>query len=68
MSKRTISRVFLLSICCSTREPDPGIKEGVCAIIYAAQRTEVKGNTRRHFSHHQLNSNNRLLARTSCSA
>ncbi|KAG6380779.1 DUF292-domain-containing protein [Boletus reticuloceps] len=26
----------------NTREPDPGIKEGVCAIIYAAQRIEVK--------------------------
>lgn len=26
----------------STREPDPGISEGVCAIIYAAPRTEVK--------------------------
>ncbi|KAF8559929.1 DUF292-domain-containing protein [Imleria badia] len=26
----------------NTREPDQGIKEGVCAIIYAAQRTEVK--------------------------
>ncbi|KAI6133614.1 DUF292-domain-containing protein [Pisolithus croceorrhizus] len=25
-----------------TREPDPGISEGVCAIIYAAPRTEVK--------------------------
>jgi len=26
----------------NTREPDPGINEGVCAIIYAAQRAEVK--------------------------
>ncbi|KAH0837929.1 DUF292-domain-containing protein [Lanmaoa asiatica] len=26
----------------NTREPDQGVKEGVCAIIYAAQRTEVK--------------------------
>ncbi|KAF8845979.1 DUF292-domain-containing protein [Paxillus ammoniavirescens] len=26
----------------NTREPDPGINEGVCAIIHAAQRTEVK--------------------------
>ncbi|KAH7886215.1 DUF292-domain-containing protein [Phlebopus sp. FC_14] len=26
----------------NTREPDPGISEGVCAIIHAAQRTEVK--------------------------
>ncbi|KAF8433516.1 DUF292-domain-containing protein [Boletus edulis BED1] len=26
----------------NTREPDQGIKEGVCAIIYAAQRIEVK--------------------------
>lgn len=25
-----------------TREPDPGISEGVCAIIHAAPRTEVK--------------------------
>ena len=28
---------------CSTREPDPGVSEGVCAIIYAAPRTELKG-------------------------
>ena len=27
----------------STREPDPGVSEGVCAIIYAAPRTELKG-------------------------
>ncbi|KAI9570161.1 regulator of Vps4 activity in the MVB pathway-domain-containing protein [Boletus coccyginus] len=26
----------------NTREPDQGIREGVCAIVYAAQRTEVK--------------------------
>ncbi|KAI0718913.1 regulator of Vps4 activity in the MVB pathway-domain-containing protein [Cerioporus squamosus] len=26
----------------STREPDPGVSEGVCAIIYAAPRTELK--------------------------
>ncbi|KIJ06927.1 hypothetical protein PAXINDRAFT_57987, partial [Paxillus involutus ATCC 200175] len=26
----------------NTREPDPGINEGVCAVIHAAQRTEVK--------------------------
>ncbi|KAH7922842.1 DUF292-domain-containing protein [Leucogyrophana mollusca] len=26
----------------NTREPDPGISEGVCSIIFAAQRTEVK--------------------------
>ncbi|EKM61469.1 uncharacterized protein PHACADRAFT_248105 [Phanerochaete carnosa HHB-10118-sp] len=25
-----------------TREPDPGVSEGVCAIIYAAPRTELK--------------------------
>ena len=28
---------------CSTREPDPAVSEGVCAIIYAAPRTELKG-------------------------
>jgi len=27
----------------STREPDPGISEGVCSIIHAAPRTELKG-------------------------
>lgn len=27
----------------STRDPDPGISEGVCSIIYAAPRIEVKG-------------------------
>ncbi|EJF67126.1 hypothetical protein DICSQDRAFT_176815 [Dichomitus squalens LYAD-421 SS1] len=26
----------------NAREPDPGVSEGVCAIIYAAPRTEVK--------------------------
>ncbi|KAF8203921.1 regulator of Vps4 activity in the MVB pathway-domain-containing protein [Pholiota molesta] len=26
----------------NTREPDPGIIEGVCAVIHAAQRTELK--------------------------
>ncbi|KAI0830804.1 DUF292-domain-containing protein [Trametes gibbosa] len=26
----------------STREPDPGVSEGVCAVIYAAPRTELK--------------------------
>ncbi|KIM70086.1 hypothetical protein SCLCIDRAFT_1207383 [Scleroderma citrinum Foug A] len=26
----------------STREPDPGVSEGVCAIIYSATRTEIK--------------------------
>ncbi|KAH9920202.1 DUF292-domain-containing protein [Epithele typhae] len=26
----------------STREPDPGVSEGVCAIIFAAPRTELK--------------------------
>ncbi|KAG1754746.1 DUF292-domain-containing protein [Suillus paluster] len=26
----------------NTRDPDPGISEGVCSIIYAAPRTEVK--------------------------
>lgn len=27
----------------STREPDPAVGEGICSIIYAATRTEVKG-------------------------
>lgn len=27
----------------STREPDQGISEAVCAVIYAAPRTELKG-------------------------
>ena len=27
----------------SMHEPDPGVSEGVCAIIYAAPRTELKG-------------------------
>lgn len=27
----------------STPEPDPGVSEGVCAIIHAAPRTELKG-------------------------
>ncbi|KAJ7508678.1 regulator of Vps4 activity in the MVB pathway-domain-containing protein [Mycena galericulata] len=27
----------------NTREPDPGISEGVCSIIHAAPRTELKG-------------------------
>ncbi|KAN0100225.1 Regulator of Vps4 activity in the MVB pathway domain containing protein [Tylopilus felleus] len=35
-----IARFGLLDL--NTREPDQGIKEGVCAIIYAAHRTEVK--------------------------
>ncbi|KAF9245680.1 DUF292-domain-containing protein [Melanogaster broomeanus] len=35
-----ISRFGLLDQ--NTREPDPGINEGVCAIIHAAQRAEVK--------------------------
>lgn len=26
----------------NTREPDPGVQEGVCSIIYAAPRTEIK--------------------------
>ena len=30
----------------STREPDPGVSEGVCAIIHAAPRTELKGRRR----------------------
>ncbi|KAL4250380.1 IST1 family protein, partial [Pleurotus pulmonarius] len=28
----------------NTREPDPGVSEGVCNIIHAAPRTELKGN------------------------
>ena len=28
-----------------TREPDPGIIEGVCSIIHAAPRTEIKGTS-----------------------
>ncbi|OSD06174.1 DUF292-domain-containing protein [Trametes coccinea BRFM310] len=35
-----ISRFGLLDQ--STREPDPAVNEGVCAIIYAAPRTELK--------------------------
>jgi len=27
----------------STREPDPAVSEGICSIIYAAPRTELKG-------------------------
>ncbi|EED80888.1 predicted protein, partial [Postia placenta Mad-698-R] len=26
----------------NTREPDPGVSEGVCSVIYAAPRTELK--------------------------
>ncbi|KAI6048035.1 DUF292-domain-containing protein [Pisolithus marmoratus] len=38
----------------STREPDPGISEGVCGIIYAAPRTEVKElQTLREFLMHK---------------
>ncbi|KAL4067304.1 regulator of Vps4 activity in the MVB pathway-domain-containing protein [Scleroderma yunnanense] len=38
----------------STREPDPGISEGVCAIIYSATRTEVKElQTLREFLMHK---------------
>ncbi|EIW64033.1 DUF292-domain-containing protein [Trametes versicolor FP-101664 SS1] len=35
-----ISRFGLLDQ--STREPDPAVSEGVCAVIYAAPRTELK--------------------------
>ena len=27
----------------SSREPDPGVSEGICCIIYAAPHTELKG-------------------------
>jgi hypothetical protein len=27
----------------STREPDTAVSEGICSIIYAAPRTELKG-------------------------
>jgi vacuolar protein sorting-associated protein IST1 len=27
----------------STQEPDPAVSEGICSIIYAAPRTELKG-------------------------
>ncbi|QRV80282.1 regulator of Vps4 activity in the MVB pathway protein [Ceratobasidium sp. AG-Ba] len=35
-----IARFGLLDM--NTREPDPGIKEGVCSVIHAAPRTEIK--------------------------
>ncbi|KAI0815337.1 regulator of Vps4 activity in the MVB pathway-domain-containing protein [Irpex lacteus] len=35
-----LARFGLLEL--GTREPDPGISEGVCSIIYAAPRTELK--------------------------
>ncbi|KZS93533.1 DUF292-domain-containing protein [Sistotremastrum niveocremeum HHB9708] len=35
-----LARFGLLDM--NTREPDPGVKEGVCAVIFAAQRTELK--------------------------
>ncbi|KAI0094533.1 regulator of Vps4 activity in the MVB pathway-domain-containing protein [Irpex rosettiformis] len=35
-----LARFGLLEL--GTREPDPGINEGVCSIIYAAPRTELK--------------------------
>ena len=35
-----IARFGLLDM--NTREPDPGVKEGVCSIIHAAPRTEIK--------------------------
>jgi len=35
-----IARFGLLDI--SSKDPDPGIREGVCAVIYAAPRTELK--------------------------
>lgn len=35
-----IARFGLLDM--NTREPDPGVKEGVCSIIHAAPRTELK--------------------------
>ena len=39
--------VLLMLAASSTREPDPGVSEGVCSIIYAAPRTELKGSTMR---------------------
>ncbi|KAF8713615.1 hypothetical protein RHS03_00450, partial [Rhizoctonia solani] len=35
-----VARFGLLDM--NTREPDPGVKEGVCSIIYASPRTEIK--------------------------
>ncbi|CAE6355813.1 unnamed protein product [Rhizoctonia solani] len=35
-----VARFGLLDM--NTREPDPGVKEGVCSIIHAAPRTEIK--------------------------
>ncbi|KAF8600869.1 DUF292-domain-containing protein [Ceratobasidium sp. AG-I] len=35
-----IARFGLLDM--NSREPDPGVKEGICSIIYAAPRTELK--------------------------
>ncbi|EIW87091.1 DUF292-domain-containing protein [Coniophora puteana RWD-64-598 SS2] len=35
-----IARFGLLEL--NSKEPDPGISEGVCSIVHAAQRTEVK--------------------------
>ena len=34
----------------STREPDPGINEAVCSVIYSAPRTELKGATLSHIN------------------
>jgi Regulator of Vps4 activity in the MVB pathway len=38
----------------STREPDPAVCEGICSIIYAAPRTEVKGALLRHYARYAL--------------
>ncbi|EUC57347.1 regulator of Vps4 activity in the MVB pathway protein [Rhizoctonia solani AG-3 Rhs1AP] len=35
-----VARFGLLDM--NTREPDPGVKEGICSIIHAAPRTEIK--------------------------
>jgi len=36
-----IARFGLVEL--NTREPDPAVGEGICSIIYAAPRTELKG-------------------------
>jgi vacuolar protein sorting-associated protein IST1 len=37
-----LARFALLDNPASTTEPDPGVKEAVCSIMYAAPRTEVR--------------------------
>ena len=46
----------LIFVICSTRDPDPGVAEGVSAIIHAAPRTEVKGRT--HQTHQIISKSN----------